>query len=275
MYSYHLAQWLLFFYFYSFCGWVWESCFVSVKERHWINRGFMHGPHLPIYGTGAVVILFLTLPVRGNYVLIYILGMTGATILEYVTGVAMERLFHMRYWDYSEKPLNFQGHICLFSSLGWGFFSVLLVEWVHKPVESLIFSIPNTLVDVGAFVITAVFVADLTQSFNEAMDLREILAKMTENKERLRELEKRLERRMDVVAAVLDDDWHQLQEKTTARLHALEERMKEQKALRASGKDRQYLRSVRILKRNPMTSSREFASALKEIQNSVRNRKGK
>ncbi|MCI8371377.1 MAG: hypothetical protein HFI75_03090 [Lachnospiraceae bacterium] len=275
MYSYHLAQWLLFFYFYSFCGWVWESCFVSVKERHWINRGFMHGPHLPIYGTGAVVILFLTLPVRGNYVLIYILGMTGATILEYVTGVAMERLFHMRYWDYSEKPLNFQGHICLFSSLGWGFFSVLLVEWVHKPVESLIFSIPNTLVDVGAFVITAVFVADLTQSFNEAMDLREILAKMTENKERLRELEKRLERRMDVVAAVLDDDWHQLQEKTTARLHALEERMKEQKALRASGKDRQYLRSVRILKRNPKTSSREFASALKEIQNSVRNRKGK
>ena len=265
----------MFFYFYSFCGWVWESCFVSVKERHWINRGFMHGPHLPIYGTGAVVILFLTLPVRGNYVLIYILGMTGATILEYVTGVAMERLFHMRYWDYSEKPLNFQGHICLFSSLGWGFFSVLLVEWVHKPVESLIFSIPNTLVDVGAFVITAVFVADLTQSFNEAMDLREILAKMTENKERLRELEKRLERRMDVVAAVLDDDWHQLQEKTTARLHALEERMKEQKALRASGKDRQYLRSVRILKRNPMTSSREFASALKEIQNSVRNRKGK
>ena len=61
MHAYHLSQWLIFFFIYSFIGWVWESCYVSVRKRHWVNRGFLHGPMLPIYGSGAVVILVSTI----------------------------------------------------------------------------------------------------------------------------------------------------------------------------------------------------------------------
>ena len=84
--QYGQSQWLLFFFTYSVLGWIRESLYVSTKERQWINRGFLYGPWLPIYGFGAIIILFLTLPVRKNLIWIFLLGMTGATVLEYVTG---------------------------------------------------------------------------------------------------------------------------------------------------------------------------------------------
>lgn len=274
MYSYNLEQWLLFFYFYCFCGWIWECCYVSVKAKTWVNRGFMHGPFLPLYGSGAITILFLTLPVRDNYVLVFLLGMIGATVLEVCTGLAMEKLFHVRYWDYTDMPLNYRGYICLPSSLLWGVFSLILVEFAHRPVERFVLSVPDTLTDIGAFLLTIIVVVDFTQSFNEAMDLREVLAKATENKDRIKELEKelgkRLEKRFDVVVAVLDDDVKQLREKSAKRLKELEDYIKEQKQLREDGKDRQYLRSLRMLRRNPDAVSKEFSDALREIKDAIR-----
>ena len=93
MYIYTLGQWLLFFFCYSFCGWIWECCYVSARKRQWVNRGFLRGPLLPIYGTGAVIILLAVIPVRENPALVFLLGMLAATALEYVTGAAMEALF--------------------------------------------------------------------------------------------------------------------------------------------------------------------------------------
>lgn len=89
---YTFSTWLFFFYFYCFLGWVWETCYVSVLKAKWVNRGFMRGPFLPIYGSGAVVVLIFTLPFRTNAGLVFLVGMTSATLLEYFTGVAMEKL---------------------------------------------------------------------------------------------------------------------------------------------------------------------------------------
>ena len=142
MNSYHLTQWVLFFFFYSFVGWVWESCYVSARKHRWVNRGFMHGPMLPIYGSGALVVLISTIGVRENILLIFLFGMTAATLLEYATGAVMERLFHVRYWDYSNQKLNLHGYICVTSSLCWGCFSVLLVRVIHVPVENAVLKFP-------------------------------------------------------------------------------------------------------------------------------------
>lgn len=125
---------MLFFYIYCFLGWLWESTYVSVRRREWVNRGFMHGPFLPIYGSGAIVILFTTLAFRENLWMIYLLGMISATILEYFTGAAMEKLFHVRYWDYTGHRFNLKGRVCLSVSLGWGLFSVLLVKFIHPRI---------------------------------------------------------------------------------------------------------------------------------------------
>ena len=192
MNSYHLTQWLLFFFFYSFVGWVWESCYVSARKHRWVNRGFMHGPMLPIYGSGALVVLISTIGVRENILLIFLFGMTAATLLEYATGAVMERLFHVRYWDYSNQKFNLHGYICVTSSLCWGCFSVLLVRVIHVPVENAVLKFPLMAAGGIALVLAVAATADLTQSFNEAMDLKRILMQLEESKAQIHRLEERL-----------------------------------------------------------------------------------
>lgn len=202
-YSYSLTQWILFFFWYCFLGWIWECLFVSVKRawknKKWefVNRGFLHGPVIPIYGFAAITILLATIQVRENTIAIYVLGALTATLFELVTGTVMERLFKVKYWDYSDMPLNYHGHICLFVSLFWGAFSVLLVRVIHVPVENLLMQVPSFLCEAFAFALMAIFAYDTTTSFNEAMDLREVLESLSENNETV----KRLERRFDAIVA--------------------------------------------------------------------------
>ena len=210
MYVYTLGQWLLFFYLYCFLGWVWESCYVSLKQRRWVKRGFLRGPLLPIYGFGAVLILWATLPVRGSLALIFLLGMAAASALEYVTGAAMEALFKVRYWDYSNQPFNLNGHICLACSLAWGAFSILLVRVLHPPLEDLVLWLPGFLTDVLACGLTIYTTADTVRSFQAAMDLREVLTRLTEENEDLR----RLARRVEVMSAFAEDDLRRFRERT-------------------------------------------------------------
>lgn len=117
MYTYTWYQWLTFFYLYCFFGWIFESTYVSLKQKRFVNRGFLRLPMLPLYGSGAVMMLWVSIPFQDSLILTYISGVIGATVLEYVTGYVMERLFKVRYWDYSNQPFNIHGYICLSSSI--------------------------------------------------------------------------------------------------------------------------------------------------------------
>ena len=135
MYTYNTWQWLAFFYLYCFFGWIFESAYVSFKERRPVNRGFLRLPLLPLYGFGAVMMLWVSLPVKDNLLLVYFSGVIAATALEYITGYVMERLFRVRYWDYSNKRFQIHGYICLTSSLAWGGLTILMTEVIHQPVS--------------------------------------------------------------------------------------------------------------------------------------------
>ena len=157
----------------------------------------MRGPFLPLYGSGAIMMLVVSMPFQDNLVLVYIAGCIGATVLEYVTGVTMEALFKVRYWDYSKNKFNFQGHICLGSSLAWGGLTILMTEFIHKPIEHLVLSIPDS-------ILTPVTLigADFALSFKAALDLRDVLEKMEKAKEDMLRIQKRL----DVIIAVTSED---------------------------------------------------------------------
>ena len=152
----------------------------------------MHGPMLPLYGSGAVSVLIITLPVRENLPLVFIMGMIGATLLEFFTGMIMESLFHVRYWDYSHLKFNIKGYICPVASLCWGVFSIMMVKVVHIPIEEVILKIPMTIADGLAFVLTVVAAVDFTQSFNEAMDMKKMLAQLDETKVQIQKLQERI-----------------------------------------------------------------------------------
>ena len=202
MYSYNAFEWITFFAMYCLIGWAGESLYVSWEHKKWVNRGFLHGPFLPIYGSGAIIILYATLPVRDNVFLVFIFGMVSATVLEYFTGYVMENIFKVRYWDYSIQPFNLNGYICLGCSIAWGVCAELLINFIHKPVERIVLSLDKTLVCVFAIGFSIYFFADLFLSAKEAFDLRKIILDAIESNENLR----RIERRMDIVIAFAEDD---------------------------------------------------------------------
>lgn len=205
MFGYNGVQWLFLFYFYCFAGWCFESVFVSLKSHKWVNRGFMRGPFLPLYGSGAIMMLVVSMPYADNIPLTYVAGVFGATALEYVTGVAMVALFKMRYWDYSNRFLNFQGHICLRSSLTWGLFTVLMTRVIHRPIESMMYRIPGQVLYYATVVLTIYIVADFTLSFKAALDLRDIMVKIMKAREEL----ERMQKRLDVLIAFNNEEKEQ------------------------------------------------------------------
>lgn len=224
MQTYSLTQWIMFFIIYCFLGWCWETPYVSIKQKKWVNRGFMHGPFLPIYGFGAIMILMATLPLRENVIYVYVAGLIAATLLEYVTGAVMEMIFKVRYWDYSYQKYNLHGYICLKSSIAWGFFSVLMVYVLHKPFEKMVLCIPDKPLVLIVDLLLVIMAADFAISFKAAIELRDLLVAVEKAKKEARILQKRL----DVIEAILADEvkqkrarYEQYLEESMARVHEL------------------------------------------------------
>lgn len=271
---YSQAQWLLFFFLYCFLGWVWECLYVSAIKRHWINRGFLYGPLIPIYGSGAITVLWITLPVRRNIPLIFLLGMVGATVLEYFTGAAMERIFHVRYWDYSSNRFNLNGYICLFSSLGWGLFSVLMVKVLHPPFENAVLKIPENIANLTSTVLVAIFAADTTKSVQSALDLRELLQELTERSAVLSSLEDKLENVSENIAQnseKLHEHIHEIESdfrESREILYQKRERIKSsyKKALHERLKERKVRTALNIIRRNPSAISPKFKESFHELK---------
>lgn len=169
---YHLMNWLI---IYSFFGWIWETCYVSVKSGKFVNRGFINGPLCTIYGFGAVSVYVILRPFSDNLLYLYLGGVVVATALEYVTAVLMESIFHTSWWDYSDNKFNFQGRICLGASLGWGAFTVILFKVLHPLVESIVILYPVYVGEIGICVIGVGYVVDFAFSAAAAFHIHEKL----------------------------------------------------------------------------------------------------
>lgn len=286
MYLYTWYQWLLFFFIYCFIGWIIESTYVSVKSFHFVNRGFLRLPLLPLYGSGAIIMLWLSLPVQGNLFLVFLFGMAGASALEYATGYAMERLFKMKYWDYSSKPFNLNGYVCLGTSIAWGFLTLLLTEVIHRPLEWLVLDLNGTACIALVIVIGSLFVTDAIHSTKEALDLGRILESMTKLKSELEEVQVQIallkaetaQKVSDIKtetiqkAASLKDGTmvkiSSLKAETASALKesALAERLQSLTETKEKLSGRLTFYRKGILRRNPTASSRLFGEALKELK---------
>ena len=191
-YDYSIWQWVLVFYLYCFLGWCFESTVVSVQQRHFVNRGFLRGPMLPIYGFGATMLLHISLPLYNRPVALFLASMAAATVFEYVVGVIMEKLFKVKYWDYSEHRFRFQGRICLQSSLCWGFLGLILARVIHPPVEWIVAGLPSLMILVLDVLLTAAFASDVAVSVRTALDLAKLLEELDELREQGAQLRREL-----------------------------------------------------------------------------------
>lgn len=232
MYDYTPWQWLLIFYVYCFCGWVFESAVVSVQQRRFVNRGFLKGPLLPIYGFGATIMLHVSLPLMGRPVAIYFAGLVTATAFEYVVGVLMEALFKIKYWDYSGHCFQFQGRICLQSSIAWGFLSLLLAYVLHRPVADFIVGLSLASVAAIDCVIIIWFVYDTVTSAKAAFEFADALTELEKLRTEAEEIRVQLQLgvyeaqdRIEELRAQVKESQEQLRERVAASQEELRERV--------------------------------------------------
>lgn len=163
---------------YCFIGWVLESIFHTVWERKLVNRGFLNGPYVPIYGFGALLVLNVLEPFQSHWYIVFPVSIILATALEYITGWAMEKLFHNRWWDYSMFPLNLHGRICLVFSLGWGVLCLILVYIVSPFVNKVIMLPPPSVSITIAAILFIVMLTDLIITIRATVDLNKTLERL-------------------------------------------------------------------------------------------------
>ena len=123
---------------YSVMGWLVETIYMSICNRKLTNRGFGKGPFCPIYGFGGVFGYLILHPLGNHLVALYFAGAFLATLFEYLVGVLMRRIFGKVWWDYHEKPCNFQGIICLESTIAWGFYAIFIITFLHGKILEMI-----------------------------------------------------------------------------------------------------------------------------------------
>lgn len=135
---------ILYFFVYGFLGWCTEVIFAAFKQHRFVNRGFLNGPICPIYGIGVTLVIACLEAFQSNLLLLYISSVILVTVLEGVTGWAMDKLFHNKWWDYSKLPFNIGGYVCLLFSLIWGVACVFIVYFVHPLIHQVLSLIPHT-----------------------------------------------------------------------------------------------------------------------------------
>ena len=165
---------------YSFLGWCGEMVYCSIGQRKLCEkRGFLNGPLCPIYGHGALVVL---LALRGgceNPLLTFFLGAILTSAVEYVTSWAMEKLFHMRWWDYSRYKFQLGGRICLLNSTLFGLASVVLCHWLNPVVSDLVLRLFEAGAAVPiALVLAVLYVTDIILSVRSAIQIGSRLEKL-------------------------------------------------------------------------------------------------
>ncbi|MDO4312683.1 MAG: hypothetical protein Q4C52_06340 [Eubacteriales bacterium] len=177
-----------FFFIYGVLGWCVEVAYAAVKTGQFVNRGFLNGPICPIYGVGVVSVIYCLSEVRGNLIMLYLASVVLVTVIEGLTGFVMDRLFHHKWWDYSNQPLNIGGYVCLIFSLIWGVFCVFIMKVFQPMVNGLVVHIPFGIGLVILVVCSVGMIADLYVTAAAILKLNKKLESMEKIAVELREL---------------------------------------------------------------------------------------
>ncbi len=162
-----LSKYFVYFIIYSFIGWIYETCYCTIHEKSWQNRGFLYGPCIPLYGVGATLaqIIFLDLPIaqlqNASYLTIFLGCAIGSFFLEYITSYVLELRFHARWWDYSDLPLNINGRVCLIFTCCFGVAGIIVTQFIIPPIVSVIILIPPIVIELFALIFMFFFGMDM------------------------------------------------------------------------------------------------------------------
>ena len=162
-----ISAYIIWFFIFSFIGWIFETVLCTVLDGHYQNRGFLYGPVCPIYGLGAAVCILIADVVyhqgyydRFNAWQIFIMGVVFSATLEYTVHCLLEKIFHATWWDYSRFPLNFHGRICVYASTLFGLSYMFIFKFVYPVFAWMRSEIPPQILEIIAFILVALMAVD-------------------------------------------------------------------------------------------------------------------
>lgn len=159
--EYNYYNLFLLFFIYSFIGYIVESISVSIMEKKIVlNRGFLVGPYIPIFGYGSMAMILTLQKYKGDIIALFIMSMTVCLTIEYLCSLIAEKIFHLRWWDYSDKKFNINGRICLKNGVLFGLAGVIVVEYLNPYLENLILLLPNNIMVIISIILSIIFYAD-------------------------------------------------------------------------------------------------------------------
>jgi len=259
---YHL---LFYFFIYSFIGWCTEVAYAGFKEKQFVNRGFLNGPLCPIYGVGIVAVVMITSPFEKKMVLLYIVSAMVVTLIELVTGFLMDKLFHHKWWDYKDLPLNIGGYVCLPFSLIWGFACLFVIKIMHPVFVHFVNWMPHTLGLMLLIVLMVELLADVTVTYVEVGKLNKQLDAMEKVAHEMHQISDRIG--INIFEKVtetmeLQDKLAEASEEQREKVHDLISRYK------SSMKTSRL--STRMIKAFPSMESRLHKDALEKLKEKLK-----
>lgn len=126
---------------YSFLGWILEDIYKTILDKKITNSGFLYGPFCPIYGLGAIIAILTLEMLRNKYLLLFIISTIEFSLLEYIIAIILEKIFKVKYWDYTSYKYNFQGRICLKNSMFWGILGLVFIQLINPIMQMLIMKV--------------------------------------------------------------------------------------------------------------------------------------
>lgn len=178
--GFDLPGWMMLFFMYAFLGWCAEVAFAACCEGRFVNRGFLNGPICPIYGFGVVGVALLLEPVSDDLLLLFLGSMLVTTAIEFLTGFVLEKIFHAKWWDYTDRKLNIMGYVCLEFSLMWGVACMVVVRLIHPLLCGLVRLMPYVLTVALDCVFSAIMAADIAATLVAIRNLNARLSRLTE-----------------------------------------------------------------------------------------------
>ena len=178
----------LIFIIFSVVGWISEVLYVGIFHEHkFVNRGFLHGPVCPVYGFGGVVILILPVSLYSTWIPLFFSSMVMCTLVEYFVSWVMERMFHARWWDYSNYKFNINGRICLLNSVLFGFMGLGVIHFVYPQILNFLNWLGDVVIQVSSDVIGVVLTVDLLVTIRKLVDFSATMEKIKTFSESLRD----------------------------------------------------------------------------------------
>ena len=180
-----IDKYIILFFAFSFLGWLMEVMMVILKERKIVNRGFLIGPCCPIYGFGGLIMTLLLQNIKNNPILLFLLSLLICSVLEYGTSYVMEKLFHARWWDYSNRKFNINGRICLTNMIAFGLLGCLIIYILDPIYFEKIKYLSTQILNIICIILLALFLIDSIFSVKIIKNIKLIKKNMKDNTEEI------------------------------------------------------------------------------------------